>query len=50
MNLRRGPLSLRVWPAVAMAGMMTRAASSAAAESKTATIRAEAGTSCSRER
>ena len=29
---------------------MTRAASSAAAESKTATIRAEAGTSCSLER
>ena len=49
-NMRPGPLLSRVSPAVAMAGMMTSAASKAASVSKKATVRAEAGTSSSLER
>ena len=45
MNIRPGPLLVRVSPAVAMAGMMTVAASRAAMVSKKATVRAERGTS-----
>ena len=40
-----GPLWSKVCPAVAMAGMMTTAASSAAMVSNTATVRAARGTS-----
>lgn len=50
MNISPGPLLSSVCPAVAMAGMMTSAASTAAAVSKNATVRADAGTSASRAR
>ena len=39
--MRPGPLSERMAPVVAMAGMMTRAASMAAQVSNTATVTAE---------
>ena len=50
MNSNPGPLRSRVSPAVAMAGMITSAASMAATVSNRATVRAEAGTSASEER
>ena len=45
MNMRPGPLLSSCWPAVAMAGMMTSAASRAARVSNRAMVLAEAGMS-----
>ena len=50
MNISPGPLWVRVSPAVAMAGMITRALRTAAMVSKNATVRADSGTSASLER